>query len=103
MVFLEGEFDLTSQDCFCVVSAHDMTTGAITGIELSHDEMFLLTIGADGNFFVFSIVPLDQLKEEIKANRAKLPSGQKLFLFPLSLCFAFPSLFFLARFLINIL
>ncbi|XP_025086571.1 cilia- and flagella-associated protein 44-like isoform X2 [Pomacea canaliculata] len=75
VVFLEGEFDLTSQDCFCVVSAHDMTTGAITGIELSHDEMFLLTIGADGNFFVFSIVPLDQLKEEIKANRAKLPSA----------------------------
>ncbi|KAK7485708.1 hypothetical protein BaRGS_00023009, partial [Batillaria attramentaria] len=74
--FLEVEFDLASPSFYWTIAAHDVTNGAITGMELSHDESFLMTVGDDGNFFIFSLLPITQLLEEIKEHKAKLPPAE---------------------------
>ena len=44
-------------------------------MRLSHDETFLVTVGADGNIFVFSLVPLHQLRDAVRDRQAKIPVG----------------------------
>ncbi|KAK2509204.1 hypothetical protein MC885_003405 [Smutsia gigantea] len=50
---------------------HDNNYGCIKGISTSFDDRFLVTVGADSNIFVFSIISEFELKKGIKA---KVPS-----------------------------
>ncbi|KAK7098838.1 cilia- and flagella-associated protein 44-like isoform X1 [Littorina saxatilis] len=72
--FLESEFDLATERFHWSIGAHDVTHGPITGMKLSHDESFLITVGEDGNFFIFSLVPIEQLMDDMAAKGAKIPA-----------------------------
>ncbi|EHH16062.1 hypothetical protein EGK_11297 [Macaca mulatta] len=50
---------------------HDNNYGCIKSIASSFDDRFLVTVGADGNIFVFNIISEFMLRKDIKA---KLPS-----------------------------
>ncbi|XP_070199865.1 cilia- and flagella-associated protein 44-like isoform X3 [Littorina saxatilis] len=72
--FLESEFDLATERFHWSIGAHDVTHGPITGMKLSHDESFLITVGEDGIFFIFNLVPIEQLMDDMAAKGAKIPA-----------------------------
>jgi hypothetical protein len=57
---------------------HDVTCGAICDMKLSHDELFLITVGNDGNVFVFSLVAQEELERTLAGKKAEIPKGRLL-------------------------
>lgn len=51
---------------------HDNDMGAIMNITLSFDEKFLLSVGKDGNFFVYSFMDEEKLKKILSRDKAQI-------------------------------
>ncbi|XP_036208237.1 cilia- and flagella-associated protein 44 [Myotis myotis] len=66
-----NDSSLTTLESYWHFTVHDNTYGRITGISASFDDQFLVTTGADGNIFVFTIFSVFDLRESMKA---KVPS-----------------------------
>ncbi|KAJ8316119.1 hypothetical protein KUTeg_006133 [Tegillarca granosa] len=74
---LETEYDLSAMGPFWNLTMHDNDYGHITGICPSYDGKMLLTVGADGNFFLYNYMEQEKIEEKVKENKAKLPSAKK--------------------------
>ncbi|XP_041088697.1 cilia- and flagella-associated protein 44 isoform X2 [Polyodon spathula] len=66
--------NLSSMQGFWVLSVHDNQYGHIQNIRSSYDDQFVLTSGEDGNIFVFSLLPQEDISKAIENRRAKVPS-----------------------------
>jgi len=69
-------FDISELGPAWVLSVHDNNYGYITGLLQSYDGSVLISVGADGNFFLFSVMGQEKLDEKIAENKAKLPSAK---------------------------
>ncbi|XP_029426224.1 cilia- and flagella-associated protein 44 [Nannospalax galili] len=67
----QNDLSLNSLQDYWHFNVHDNDYGCIKSISTSFDDQFLVTAGADGNIFVFSIYSEFMLKREFKA---KVPS-----------------------------
>ncbi|XP_066455410.1 cilia- and flagella-associated protein 44 isoform X2 [Eleutherodactylus coqui] len=56
------------------LGVHDNQYGAIQAISSSFDNQYLLTCGADGNIFTFSILSMEDINRDLKVKKAKVPS-----------------------------
>ncbi|XP_036303112.1 cilia- and flagella-associated protein 44 [Pipistrellus kuhlii] len=70
-VLSQNDSLLTTLESYWHFTVHDNNYGCITNICASFDDHFLVTTGADGNIFVFTIFSLFELRESVKA---KVPS-----------------------------
>lgn len=68
--------DINKLDSYWSLNMHDNHYGAVTNISLSFDEKFLLSVGNDGNFFVYSFMDEEKLKKLI--GRAKADIAKKV-------------------------
>ncbi|KAL4229263.1 hypothetical protein ACF0H5_012303 [Mactra antiquata] len=74
---LEEAYSIAAMGPFWCLSVHDNNYGHITSLKESYDGKVLVSTGADGNFFQFSIMQQEQLDQKIAENKAKLPSAKK--------------------------
>ncbi|XP_078415672.1 cilia- and flagella-associated protein 44 [Cetorhinus maximus] len=74
---LFNDFDLKSMQIFWSLSIHDNDYGHIKRICISYDSQFLVTCGADGNIFAFSILPQEDIVELMRGRQARVPSPRK--------------------------
>lgn len=70
-VLNQNDHSLASLVDYWHFNMHDNNYGCIKSIASSFDDRFLVTVGADGNIFVFNIISEFMLMKDIKA---KLPS-----------------------------
>ncbi|MBN3326680.1 CFA44 protein, partial [Atractosteus spatula] len=68
---------LPSMQGFWALSVHDNQYGALRRVCCSHDDQFVLTAGEDGNIFVFSLLPQEDLHRALEKKRAKVPSPRE--------------------------
>ena len=54
--------DISKLNSYWSQNMHDNHYGAVTNVSLSFDERFLLSVGSDGNFFVYSFMEEEKLK-----------------------------------------
>ncbi|KAM3873982.1 cilia- and flagella-associated protein 44 [Diretmus argenteus] len=66
--------DLSSMRAYWALSVHDNHYGHLCHIRCSHDDQFVLTAGEDGNIFSFSLLPPEDLQEDMRNQRARVPS-----------------------------
>ena len=64
--------DIDTLDSYWSQNMHDNHYGAVTSISLSFDERFLLSVGKDGNFFVYSFMDEEKLKQIIGKHKADI-------------------------------
>ena len=64
--------DMDKLDSYWRFNMHDNQSGAIMEISMSFDEKFLLSIGQDGNFFIYSFMEEAKVKEMIGKQRAEV-------------------------------
>ncbi|XP_033502384.2 cilia- and flagella-associated protein 44 isoform X1 [Epinephelus lanceolatus] len=69
-----GDHSLTSMQAYWALSVHDNQYGHLRHICCSHDDLFVLTAGDDGNVFSFSVLPPEELQNGLQKRRAKIPS-----------------------------
>lgn len=69
-----GDHSLTSMQAYWTLSIHDNQYGHLRHIRCSHDDLFVLTAGDDGNIFSFSLLPPEEMQQSLQRNRAKIPS-----------------------------
>ncbi|XP_037548007.1 cilia- and flagella-associated protein 44 [Nematolebias whitei] len=69
-----GDHGLTSMQACWSLSVHDNQYGRLRHVRFSHDELFVLTAGDDGNIFSFSLLPPEELQKLPK--KAKVPSAR---------------------------
>ena len=60
---------MSSYWCLCM---HDNDIGAIMNIAMSYDEKFMLSVGSDGNFFVYSFMDEEKLKKIMSRDKAQI-------------------------------
>ncbi|XP_069491898.1 cilia- and flagella-associated protein 44 isoform X2 [Ambystoma mexicanum] len=65
---------LSSMHGYWSLGIHDNQYGHIQAICSTYDNQFLVTCGADGNIFSFSIMSHEQIEKDMKEKRAKVPS-----------------------------
>ncbi|KAM4046708.1 cilia- and flagella-associated protein 44 isoform 2-T2 [Anomaloglossus baeobatrachus] len=65
---------LDSMGNYWSLGVHDNQYGAIQAISSSFDNQYLVTCGADGNIFTFSILSMEDIERELKVKKAKVPS-----------------------------
>ena len=58
------------------LSVHDNVYGHITGLMQSYDGQQLISTGADGNFFLFSVMQQEEVEKKVAEHKAKLPSAK---------------------------
>lgn len=69
-----GDHSLTSMQAYWTLSVHDNQYGHLRHIRCSHDDLFVLTAGDDGNIFSFSLLPPEEIQQSLQRKRAKIPS-----------------------------
>ncbi|KAM6902317.1 cilia- and flagella-associated protein 44 [Xenentodon cancila] len=69
-----GDHSLTSMQDYWALSIHDNHYGHLRHIRCSHDDLFVLTAGDDGNIFSFSLLPHKELQKSLHGKMAKVPS-----------------------------
>lgn len=67
----DKELSVDTLDRYWSFNIHDNDYGQIQGIYSSYDDRFLVTCGADGNIFTFTILSPEDIQKEL---RAKVPS-----------------------------
>ncbi|XP_048448621.1 cilia- and flagella-associated protein 44-like, partial [Rhincodon typus] len=72
-----NDYDLKSMQIFWSLNAHDNESGHIKRICISYDDQFLVTCGADGNIFAFSILPEEDIAELLRGKQAQVPSPRR--------------------------
>ncbi|KAM3935997.1 cilia- and flagella-associated protein 44 [Leptodactylus fuscus] len=65
---------LHSMGNYWSLGVHDSQYGAIQAISSSFDNQYLVTSGADGNIFTFSILSMEDIERDLKMKKAKVPS-----------------------------
>ncbi|XP_018428354.1 PREDICTED: cilia- and flagella-associated protein 44 [Nanorana parkeri] len=65
---------LTSIGSYWSLGVHDNQYGSIQAISASYDNQYLVTCGADGNIFTFSILSMEDIERDLKVKKAKVPS-----------------------------
>uniref|UniRef100_A0A1I8JLC0 Cilia- and flagella-associated protein 44 n=1 Tax=Macrostomum lignano TaxID=282301 RepID=A0A1I8JLC0_9PLAT len=79
---LDTPFDIGSMTSQWCLPMHDNDYGAVTGICPSHDDAYLISVGRDGNYFVYNIMPEEEMQERqaaaAKAKAAVLPSAKRI-------------------------
>ncbi|XP_059133113.1 cilia- and flagella-associated protein 44 isoform X2 [Peromyscus eremicus] len=70
-ILSESDPSLTSLKDYWHFNVHDNNYGCVKGISASFDDQYLVTAGADGNIFVFSVISQVVAEKEAKA---KVPS-----------------------------
>ncbi|XP_028296813.1 cilia- and flagella-associated protein 44-like isoform X2 [Gouania willdenowi] len=69
-----GDLSLTSMQSYWVLSLHDNQNGQLYHIRCSHDDLFVLTAGDDGNIFSFTRRPPEELQSSLQRKAAMIPS-----------------------------
>ncbi|XP_039856211.1 cilia- and flagella-associated protein 44 isoform X2 [Simochromis diagramma] len=69
-----GDHSLTSMQAYWTLSVHDNQYGHLRHIRCSHDDLFVLTAGDDGNIFSYSLLPPEEMQQSLQRKRAKIPS-----------------------------
>ncbi|XP_069562406.1 cilia- and flagella-associated protein 44 [Brachyistius frenatus] len=75
-----GDHSLTSMQAYWALSMHDNYYGHLRHIRCSHDDLFVLTAGDDGNIFSFSMLPPEEeqlqksLQKSLQKKRAEVAS-----------------------------
>lgn len=69
-----GDLGLISMQAYWALSVHDNQYGRLRHVRFSHDELFVLTAGDDGNIFSFSLLPPEELQKLPK--KAELPTAR---------------------------
>ncbi|XP_038658265.1 cilia- and flagella-associated protein 44 [Scyliorhinus canicula] len=72
-----NDYDLKSMQIYWSLSIHDNDNGHIKRICISYDDQFLVTCGADGNIFAFSILPQEDIAELMRGRQARVPSPRR--------------------------
>ncbi|XP_028297832.1 cilia- and flagella-associated protein 44-like isoform X4 [Gouania willdenowi] len=75
-----GDLSLTSMQSYWVLSLHDNQNGQLHHIRCSHDDLFVLTAGDDGNIFSFTRRPPEELQSSLQRKAAMIPSPSVSFL-----------------------
>ncbi|KYO22379.1 cilia- and flagella-associated protein 44 isoform A [Alligator mississippiensis] len=70
----DKELSVDTLDRYWSFNIHDNDYGQIQGIYSSYDDRFLVTCGADGNIFTFTILSPEDIQKEL---RAKVPSPRR--------------------------
>lgn len=70
-ILSENDPSLTSLKDYWHFNVHDNNYGCVKGVSASFDDQYLVTAGADGNIFVFSVTSIVVAEKEAKA---KVPS-----------------------------
>ena len=73
---LDVEFDIATLNHSWKLNVHDNNYGQVTGIKLGYDSLHLLSVGSDGNFFMFDVMTQENMDKEIAEAKAKLPSAK---------------------------
>ncbi|XP_030059762.1 cilia- and flagella-associated protein 44 [Microcaecilia unicolor] len=68
---------LSSIQGYWTLNVHDNDYGCIQALTSSYEGQFLITCGADGNIFTFSILLQEDIEKEMKGRKAKVPSPRK--------------------------
>ncbi|KAK3588814.1 hypothetical protein CHS0354_028462 [Potamilus streckersoni] len=74
---LEATDDISKLGPYWQFNVHDNDYGNITGLVQSHDGKRLISVGADGNFFIFTYMEQERLEKKIAEAKATLPSAKK--------------------------
>ena len=74
---LDVEFDIATLNHSWMLNVHDNNYGHVTNIKLGYDSLHLLSVGSDGNFFMFDVMTQENIDKEIAEAKAKLPSAKK--------------------------
>ncbi|XP_047426661.1 cilia- and flagella-associated protein 44-like [Mugil cephalus] len=69
-----GDHGLKSMQAFWALNVHDNHYGPLRHTVCSHDDLFVLTAGDDGNIFSFSMLPPEELQKSLQRKQAKVPS-----------------------------
>uniref|UniRef100_A0A3P8TUV7 Cilia- and flagella-associated protein 44 n=1 Tax=Amphiprion percula TaxID=161767 RepID=A0A3P8TUV7_AMPPE len=69
-----GDLSLSSMDACWALNIHDNHYGHLRHLRCSHDDLFVLTAGDDGNIFSFSLLPPEELQRNLQRKTAKVPS-----------------------------
>lgn len=73
---LDEEYDIATLNYSWQLNMHDNNYGNLTGLKLGYDALSLLTVGADGNFFMYDVMTQENLDKKIAEAKAKLPSAK---------------------------
>ena len=79
---LDIEFDIATISYSWALNVHDNNYGHLTGVKLGYDSLNLITVGADGNFFMFDVMTQENIDKKVEEAKAKLPSAKVSFLTP---------------------
>ncbi|XP_075710812.1 cilia- and flagella-associated protein 44 isoform X1 [Rhinoderma darwinii] len=65
---------LDSMSNYWSLGVHDNQYGAVQAISSSFDNQYLVTCGADGNIFCFSILSMEDIERDLRVKKAEVPS-----------------------------
>uniref|UniRef100_A0A8C5M7X7 Cilia- and flagella-associated protein 44 n=1 Tax=Leptobrachium leishanense TaxID=445787 RepID=A0A8C5M7X7_9ANUR len=68
---------MTSMHGYWSLGIHDNQYGTIQAICCSYDHQYLVSCGADGNIFTFSILSMEDIERHLKVKKAKVPSPRR--------------------------
>ncbi|KAK3107710.1 hypothetical protein FSP39_020546 [Pinctada imbricata] len=74
---LENEFELASLGPYWNMTFHDNNYGYITNLRTSFDDHMMLSVGGDGNFFLYDVMDQEKVDQKVAEAKAKLPSAKK--------------------------
>ncbi|XP_066555153.1 cilia- and flagella-associated protein 44 [Amia ocellicauda] len=68
--------DLAAMQGFWALSLHDNQYGRLRAVRCSHDDQFVVTAGEDGNMFMLSLLPAEDLQAALD-KKARVPSPRE--------------------------
>nr|KAG5708675.1 hypothetical protein BaRGS_034892 [Batillaria attramentaria] len=74
---LQTPHTLADPGAYWVLAMHDAHNGRIRALALTYEQTQILSVGDDGNFFLFNYMADEELQRKIAENKAKLPSARK--------------------------
>jgi hypothetical protein len=61
------------------LAMHDSHSGRIRTLALTYNQTQVISVGDDGNFFLYNYMADEELQKRIAENKAKLPSARVSF------------------------
>jgi hypothetical protein len=68
--------DFNAEAPHWTISSHDNLYGSVIHVELSRDNKFVFSVGADGNFFSYELMDQELVESKVKEAKAKIPSAR---------------------------
>ncbi|KAK7105366.1 cilia- and flagella-associated protein 44-like [Littorina saxatilis] len=68
---------LANMGAFWCLPMHDAQTGRVRALALTYEQTQLMSVGDDGNFFLYNYMADEELQKRIAENKARLPSARK--------------------------